>query len=1197
MNQEHPHPPDVPRPRRGRLRTTAPSPRPEGAFVVALLALLWGALAFGADVTILAPDDGATATATACPVAPCTAEFTFEVGVAGAAVDRVDLIGTPDSGSGFTQPLCTPPDPIEGIPGCPDPPVVLTDAIGLAEGEWSVVARATRGGATETSAAARVTVLPPEIDPAGPVSLAEVVPSRGAPPIPVRDPDADHPNGITTTPDEVEIHGANLDDNPFLDVFLAPIPVNEPSLTAESALPLSEWCLFQAEILGRGATAGGGSFLRVRIPELPPETPSRCGVSSGPAGSIFAQEWRWVIRDRWIRPEREHASWAIPSPRDVPWRNAPSFALRRPEYPHIHGFGFENFATDPTYNEFLTVFGNNAYLCVGALGLCATRLPDPLYHLLWWPIYRSAIGSTGGSCNGMSATSLLMAGEELQPEDFLEGVHFPIGFDEGGDPARFRDTNFCTPFCSPPKPDDLWATIRMNHGVQISREFLVEILDTLGEAIFDPDDLSSIKGVPNATLARVAADPQEYVLCFFQPGKGHCVTPYRVEGDRILVYDNNAPNDSSRFIEISGGDYRYPARTREPNQGNAIMAFPLDIWRNGRHLLGLSDLTTIIGGDVVEFLYMIAVGSGDMIVTNEAGGRWGWEEDGTFTDAMLGAVSIAPLGPPDETVRSLPLLLAMNQPEPVVRIRADGSGSYTFHTGAGGHLLQLESAGASAGDEDEIRLGYEDGDLASFAFTPQRDASRLAPRVGLAIGEQESALFQWLGLALPSGETVGFGADKDARAVTLRNHSGASTTHTTVLDFGAGPEDRAGRMVYGPFEVPQGASQRLLLANWPEVGEVVSEVDLDGDGTPDESATVTGRPVGSPLAPGASADLSVAKATPARRVRPGEGIAYTVTVSNAGPDAATDVVLGDVLPAGVAVSDVTSTHGTCDASNRLRCDLGRLAAGGGATVSYTATPSAAGTVTSSATVLANEGDPNLNDNSAASTVRVGDEATGALAVAAGSQNPDGRVTVADRAQDLPVVQLRAEAQSETVRLERAALELADRVGDVTLLASLEAVLRLDANGNGRPDAGEEVLARASMTDPATPLELVLASPLVLDPGASAHFLITLDVNAPQAITALAPVPFGGNRRRFALLALLALLTLHSPAIGRRKVIRLALAGLAASAMLLSCTTPPASGFTFTPSVPAGGVAATGDASGPLTAPSTPIRGVTVALDE
>jgi hypothetical protein len=143
----------------------------------------------------------------------------------------------------------------------------------------------------------------------------------------------------------------------------------------------------------------------------------------------------------------------------------------KPLYPLIDGFGFDNMATDPRYYEFLTVFGNNAYICLGAFGLCATHVPDPLYHLVWWPIYGQVIGSTGGSCNGISATSLLMSREDLQTESFSPDVHYPVGFDQPGDPAQYSEPDWCTPFCSPPKPDNLWAQIRMNHGVQFSREF------------------------------------------------------------------------------------------------------------------------------------------------------------------------------------------------------------------------------------------------------------------------------------------------------------------------------------------------------------------------------------------------------------------------------------------------------------------------------------------------------------------------------------------------------------------------------------------------------------------------------------------------------------------------------------------------------------------------------------------------------
>ena len=1000
-------------------RTSSLTPSYRALLFVAVLSIFGSGTAV-ASVTIqclsdFCPPEPPEVVADVCPFSVCSKTFEFRVSVEGAPMDSVVLSFTlePETQPSFERILCAPPDPIEphDTP-CPDPPVVLPPpdvdptSIALREGTWIVEARVARRTIVETSPPIRIRVLPSGFVLPGPVRLSAVDPNSGEPLVMLRDPGPNYPpspqdpGGIHTAASEVRIVGMNLDNNPLLEVFAAPIPVGEPTLAPESALPVNDWYLFPAEITGRDPTSGGESFLQVKIPVLPLETTTTCGASPSFFGSIFAKNWRWVIRDPFAQ---EHRDWAIPSPRDPdPVHDAPPFRMVKPAYPRIDGFGFRNHATDPSYNEFLTVFGTNAYLCVGAFGECATHVPDPLYHLLWWPVYYLAVGATGGSCNGMSSTSLLMAREEVQPEDFEADVHFPAGFDSPGPGsipktdddgnsylegvARYADTNFCTPVCSPPKPDNLWANIRMNHGVQISREFLLELIETLGEAIFNPNDLTSIKGVPNATLERIEGSPLNHVLCFFDLGVsvsteelvdvrsgGHCVTPYKVDGTRIYIYDNKAPGDVARFIEIVGGEYYdYPERRltdqKQPNQGNAIMAFPIDIWKNGRHLLGLDALVSLIGGDPVEFLYMIAVGSGDMIVTNDAGGRWGWEDDGTFTDSMFGAASIAPLGPPEEGSRTLPLLIAMNQPAPTIRMNADG-GRYIFHTGASGHLLQLE-ASAMPGDKDQLQLGYAGGALRSFDFTPQRDTSLVVPRVGLAIGDEESAVFHWLGLKVPSGKSVGFDADKQSVAAIYRNDTGGPTHHVLALDHGSGPVESFGRMIYGPFDVPAGASHRVVPSSWPEVTEVVSELDFDRDGTPDHSEVITGRAVRTPLAQNASADLSVVKTVVPTSLSLGSNVTYTLTVANAGPDGATDVTLVDALPAHVAISSLTVTTGTCVKSSGLDCNFGDLATGETAVVTYVATPSLRGTLANGATVMGNEGDPDLTNNTAMAALDV-----------------------------------------------------------------------------------------------------------------------------------------------------------------------------------------------------------------------------------
>ncbi len=1083
-----------------------------GRIAATLLAVLCCALTGSAlaSATILSPPNGTVATADPCRFSVCSATFSFEVEVTGAPMDRVELTRTREDGfEGPSLALCTPPTLVNGSPGCPDPPTLLSRDMTLREGTWTLSADVTRDDEVTSSAPIEITVLPPDLEPAGTVALAEVTPLEGDTLTPLRDPGRGHPDGLTSPPSDVRIIGENLDDNPFLQVRLAPIAPNEPTLTADSGLPVHEWCTYEAEILERGSAPGGRSFVRVAVPELPATTPVTCGATLGPEVDIHRADWRWIITDNWIRPEREHTHWAIPSPRQgEAWAGAPPFRVVEPSYPRFHGFGFPNHASSPRYREFLSVYGNNAYVCVGLLGACATRLPDPIYHVAWWPIYRAVIGGTDGSCNGMASTSLLMARGELEAGDFEAGVHCPFGFVDPGPEAvpatdddgnffmqgvaRYEDTNFCTPLCSPPKPANLWATIRMNHGVQISREFLLEMLDSLGEAIFNPDDITSIKGVPNATLERVRADPQGYVLCFFEVGNGHCVTPYAVEGNRILIYENNAPGSETRFIEIEDGRYRYPQRSDDPNQGKAIMAFPIEIWEGGRNLLGLSDLQSLIGGSVIDFLYMVAVGSGAMNVSNDAGDRWGWEADGSFSDELPGAVSIAPLGPQQVDARAMPLLLAMDQPEPTVTIHADGDGPYTFHTGAGGHLYQLEAT-SGAGDQDRIDLDYAPSGLESFSFTPERDATRLVPRVGLAVDETERALFHWHGLEVPAGRSAAFAGDKESVSVTYRNDTGAATHHMLTLDHASGAADDHGRTLYGPFEVPAGASHSLTLIDWPDVSEARSKFDVNGDGNADESEIVPGRPVPPPFDQGAEADLAVSAATDQAVAQPDDEISRTVTVTNHGPDRATDVTLVDSLPEDLDVVAIAATHGECAVTDDLDCALGDLTAGETADVTLTVTANSVGRMTSVATAFAHEGDPDPTNNSVASVIRI----VGEVAELQAGPGPNAPQTVSARPgdRDVPALQVELEVLSaEAVSVT--ALELS--VASERALDALSVNVYHDRNGDGSADAGDTLLA-TGLIPSGDGETLVQLSDFTLPPGGSEQLLVTLDLgDAPFA---------------------------------------------------------------------------------------------------
>ena len=83
------------------------------------------------------------------------------------------------------------------------------------------------------------------------------------------------------------------------------------------------------------------------------------------------------------------------------------------------------------------------------------------------------------------------------------------------------------------------------------------------------------------------------------------------------------------------------------------------------------------------------------------------------------------------------------------------------------------------------------------------------------------------------------------------------------------------------------------------------------------------------------ADLVVAKQVSNPTPNPGDKIVYTVTVTDAGPDTATGVVVTDLLPAGVTFVSATPSQGSFDNITGL-WNVGTIATAASATLAITA---------------------------------------------------------------------------------------------------------------------------------------------------------------------------------------------------------------------------------------------------------------------
>ena len=132
--------------------------------------------------------------------------------------------------------------------------------------------------------------------------------------------------------------------------------------------------------------------------------------------------------------------------------------------------------------------------------------------------------------------------------------------------------------------------------------------------------------------------------------------------------------------------------------------------------------------------------------------------------------------------------------------------------------------------------------------------------------------------------------------------------------------------------------------------EVAASGQFDSDSTPannqaaeDDQASVTVTPT--------VADLSVVKTVNQPTTQVGQNAVFTVTVANAGPDAATGVQVTDLLPAGLTFVSATPSQGTYSSTTGI-WNVGTVNSGANATLQITATVASPTSVANSAQLTA-----------------------------------------------------------------------------------------------------------------------------------------------------------------------------------------------------------------------------------------------------
>jgi uncharacterized repeat protein (TIGR01451 family) len=126
---------------------------------------------------------------------------------------------------------------------------------------------------------------------------------------------------------------------------------------------------------------------------------------------------------------------------------------------------------------------------------------------------------------------------------------------------------------------------------------------------------------------------------------------------------------------------------------------------------------------------------------------------------------------------------------------------------------------------------------------------------------------------------------------------------------------------------------------------------------------------GGPAVPAAppDPDLSLTKADSPDPVNAGAQLTYTLTVTNNGPESATNTVVTDDLPNEVTFNSATASSGTCDdKGKKVTCNLGTIAPTASATVTIKVTVKGntkASQISNTASVASDGSDPSSANNS------------------------------------------------------------------------------------------------------------------------------------------------------------------------------------------------------------------------------------------
>jgi uncharacterized repeat protein (TIGR01451 family) len=270
------------------------------------------------------------------------------------------------------------------------------------------------------------------------------------------------------------------------------------------------------------------------------------------------------------------------------------------------------------------------------------------------------------------------------------------------------------------------------------------------------------------------------------------------------------------------------------------------------------------------------------------------------------------------------------------------------------------------------------------------------------------------------------------------------------------------------------------------------------------------------------ADLQVTASASPDTIVPAGQVTYAVTVRNNGTantnatPMATEVVLTNILPAGMTYISSSVTGTTCtEASGAITCNLGSIDNLQSKLVTIVAQASVMlpGSASMKTTVTSTAYDGVTANN----TATVSTVISAGYSVAPGKNTPAVSSSAQVSAQNVPIIQLVTMATgTENVKINSVTIQASGTGNDALDISAVK--LYLDVNGNGVVDSGDTQLSSGTFSADNGSLNLPLGTALTVMSGTPQNLLVTYDFSPTLASTlTFAGVPlvfvgFLGSRR-------------------------------------------------------------------------------------